>query len=115
MTKNNGEVWFTQVDEWKEQLKQIHPVGDCCGCYDGDLDDLYPKAHKKLEDFVSQLLSTQEEKIFKQLETIDVKMGDPGAEAKVKFAIKAMIRHLKLKKEKDDSSPSINTDSATTR
>lgn len=27
----------------------------------------------------------------------NVKMGDPDAEAKVKFAIKAMIRHIKLK------------------
>lgn len=46
---------------------------------------------------VNQLLSTQEEKIFKQLETIDIKMGDSDAEAKIKFAIKAMVRHIKLK------------------
>jgi len=72
------------------------------------------KQKEWIKNHFKSLLSTQEGKIFKQLETIDIKMGDPDAEAKVKFAIKAMIRHIKLKKEKDVSTPSINTDSAIT-
>lgn len=56
-----------------------------------------PYYYREMEQVIKSLLSTQEEKIFKQFETIDVKMGDPDAEAKVKFAIKAMVRHIKLK------------------
>ena len=47
----------TQINNWKEELKIIHPEGDCCGCYEGDLDELYPEAHKKLENFIEQQIT----------------------------------------------------------
>lgn len=77
----------------KEEIKEIIRLIAEGGYHQRSIKEM----QEELEKVIAQLLSTQEEKIFKQLETIDIKMGDPDAEAKVKFGIKAMIRHIKLK------------------
>lgn len=76
--------WARQIDTPYSELSEAEKESD-------------RKEVRQYLPLIQSLLSTQEEKIFKQFETIDVKMGDPDAEAKVKFAIKAMVRHIKLK------------------
>lgn len=89
MMETNKQDWEAEFDkEFGKTIREIN-YNIPTGVAELNIDDLLI--------FIKSLLSTQEEKIFKQLETIDVKMGDPDAEAKVKFAIKAMIRHIKLK------------------
>lgn len=44
---------------------------------------------------ILELFTKQEEKILKQLETIDIKMGDEVAEQKARFAIKAVVNHIR--------------------
>ena len=72
-----------------EEFDKIHKDGDCCGCYEGDIGDYYPKKHNELKNFLHSKLT----------EAFEKGKGDTQIEIKVKDLKDIIIDAIEIRNE----------------
>lgn len=55
------------IEEAKKRFELLHKDGNCCGCGEGDLADLFPEMQNKLKSFLESELTALHDKVREEI------------------------------------------------